>query len=115
MRCRAWRLALSARDGPSLPSLARCSLTLNWLLLLVRPLKTTWAGAQMRPGPEGPTAAGSYCASPDKQGHAVLRDMGAAGAFPVHCPFGVALVAHDEEKYQSFLASSLAPVFHHKF
>lgn len=69
----------------------------------------------MRPGPEGPTAAGSYCASPDKQGHAVLRDMGAAGAFPVHCPFGVALVAHDEEKYQSFLASSVSPLFHHKF
>lgn len=110
-----WCRALSTQDSVSLPSLALCSLTLSWFFLLVLLLKTTWAGAQMRPGPEDPTAAGSYCASPDKQGHAVLRDMGAAGAFPAHCPLGVALVAQDEKKHQSFLASSSSPLFHHKF
>lgn len=68
----------------------------------------------MCPGPGDPTVAGSYCAFPDKQGHAVLRDMGAAGEYPAHCPFGVVLVAHEEKKHQSFLASSLSLLFHHK-
>lgn len=115
MKSRTWCQALSAQKSPSLPSLAHDSFTLSWFLLPVLPLKTTWAGAQMHPGPGDPTAAGSYCASHHKQGHAALRDMGAAGAFPAHCPLGVALVVHDEEKRQSFLASSVSPLSHHKF
>lgn len=115
VRYRTWCWALSAQDSPSLPSLGPCSLTLSQFLLLVLLLKTTWTGVQMCPGREDPTAAASYCACPDKQGHAVLRDMGAAGAFPVHRLLGVALVAHGEKKHPSFLASSLSPLFHHKF
>lgn len=98
----------------TLPSFAHDSLTLSWFLLLVLLLRTACAEAQMCPGPGDPTAAGSYCAFPDKQGHTELRDMGATGAFPVHCPFGGVLVAIDEKKYRSFLASSLWPLFHHK-
>lgn len=98
----------------TLPSFAHDSLTLSWFLLLVLLLRTACAEAQMCPGPGDATAAGSYRAFPDKWGHAALRDMGAAGSFPVHYPSGGVLVAIDEKKYQSFLASSLSPLFHHK-
>lgn len=98
----------------TLPSFAHDSLTLSWFLLLVLLLRSACAGAQLCPEPGDPSAAGSYCAFPGKQGPAELRDMGAAGAFPVHCPTGGGLVAIDEKKYQRFLASSLLPLSHHK-
>lgn len=92
----------------TLPTFTHDSLTLSWFLLLVLLLRTACAEAQMCPGP------GSYCAFPDKRGPAALRDMGAVGSLPVHCPSGGVLAAIDEKKYQSFLASSLSPLFHHK-
>lgn len=109
------RNPLSRGQGATPPGLAEESPTWGQPLLplLVLSPRTTWPGDQMCLGSAGPTAAGSYCSSPDKQGHAAWGDMGDSEAFHKDWPVGTALV-HAEKKYQSFLAYSFSPLVHHK-